>query len=87
MTKIYVTKYALTVGMFSVNADISPSKKSAFWTDTNGYKCSAYGKDFWLTPEEAIVDCERRRATKLKSLEKTKQKIENLNFNLIKEYL
>lgn len=87
MTRIYVTKYALTTGVFSVDAELKPDGKSATFRDEMNHKWFVYGKDFWLTSEEAIIDCERRRTAKLKSLEKQKQKIESLNFQLIKDHL
>lgn len=87
MTKIYVTKYALTTGVFSTDAEIKPDGKSATFRDEMNHHWFVYGKDFWLTPEEAIADCERRRTVKLESLEKQKRKIEQLNFNLIKGHL
>ena len=87
MTKIYVTKYALTSGVFSIDAEIKPGGKSATFRDEMNHRWFVYGKEFWLTPEEAIADCEYRRKSKLLSLEKQKHKIENLNFNLIKDNL
>lgn len=87
MTKIYITKYALTTGVFSVDAKIKSDGTSATFYDKRNMPQFVYGKDFWLTPEEAFIDCERRRINKLKSLEKQKQKIESLNFQIIKEHL
>lgn len=84
MTKIYVTKFALTSGVFSIDAEVNTEAKSARFIDANGYRWFVFGKEFWLTPEDAIEDCERRKTSKLKSLEKQKRKIEQLNFNLIK---
>lgn len=82
MTVIYVTKYALTEGPFKVeNAEII---KDGFATYKIGDSCTQYahGKDFWLTPEKALADCERRRQVKLKSIEKQKLKLENLEFEI-----
>lgn len=84
MTKIYVTKYALTTGPFQVDAEVSPGVKKATIKKCNGYLYGVYGKDFWLTPEEAISDCERRRDERLKSLEKQKAKLEKLTFSFDK---
>lgn len=82
MTVIYVTKYALTEGPFKVeNAEVI---KDGFATYKTGdsYMQYAHGKDFWLTPEEALSDCERRRQVKIKSIEKQKLKLENLEFEI-----
>lgn len=79
MTKIYVTKYALTAGPFSVDAELTG--KSAFWYD-NSYQQSAYGKDWWLTEDEALADCERRRSEKLASIEKQKKRLTAMTFTI-----
>lgn len=81
MTTIYVTKYALTKGPFKVEAELKYEGTYASWRD-NGYPQSAQGKDFWLPPEEALADCERRRQAKLKSLEKQKTTLEKMQFTI-----
>lgn len=83
MTTIYVTKYALTAGPFMVEAELRNNGSMAAWSQ-GGYKQYAHGKDFWLTPEDAIADCERRREAKLKSIEKQKAKIEKMQFTIFK---
>ena len=79
MTKIYVTKYALTAGPFTVDAKLTG--KSAFWHN-NGYQQSEYGKDWWLTEDEALADCERRRSVKLESIEEQKKKLTSMTFTI-----
>lgn len=79
MTIIYVTKYALTEGPFKVEAEIKFDGTFASWR-ANGYPQNASGKDFWLTEEEALADCERRRKSKLTSIEKQKSKLEKMVF-------
>lgn len=81
MTTIYVTKYALTTGPFKVEAELKYAGTMASWRQ-NGYPQSAQGKDFWLTPEEAIADCERRRVAKIKSCEKQVQKLKGMTFSI-----
>ncbi|WKV24594.1 hypothetical protein [Escherichia phage vB_EcoS_PJ16] len=56
MTKIYITKYALTTGVFSVDAKIKSDGTSATFYDKRNIRQFVYGKDFWLTPEEAFID-------------------------------
>ena len=80
MAKIYVTKYALSSGAFSVDAELKG--ESAFWY-VNGYQQSAYGKDWWLTEDEALADCERKRSAKLASIEKQKKKLIAMTFSII----
>lgn len=79
MTKVFVTKYALTDGPFYVDAEISHSGAMASYK-INSYTQYAHGKDFWLTEEEALADCERRRLAKLKSIDKTRKKLEAMTF-------
>ncbi|MCU6682162.1 hypothetical protein M8320_09120 [Leclercia sp. H6W5] len=82
-TKVIVTKYALTEGPFKVIAEISHGGSMASYRIGNSYLQSAHGKDFWLTEEEAIADCERRRVAKIKSIEKQKKKLENMTFTIV----
>ena len=79
MTTIYVTKYALSAGPFTVDAEITSDGTYASWRD-KGWTQSAYGKEFWLTEAEALADCERRRLNKIKSIEKQKAKLEKMIF-------
>lgn len=81
MTTIYVTKYALSSGPFKAEAELKSEGRMAVWS-AGGYRNYAHGKDFWLTEEEALTDCERRRETKLKSIEKQKAKIEKIQFTI-----
>lgn len=81
MTTVYVTKYALTDGPFKVEAELLYDGTFASWQE-NGFPQSAQGKDFWLTPEEALADCERRRQAKLKLIEKKKVKMEKMQFTI-----
>lgn len=82
MTTIYVTKYALTEGPFKVDAEISHSGSMASFRVGNSYMRHVHGKDFWLTREEALADCERRRTNKLASIEKQKVKLQKLQFTI-----
>ncbi|ECX6244428.1 hypothetical protein ASP35_21825 [Salmonella enterica subsp. enterica serovar Dublin] len=80
MTTIYVTKYALSSGLFKTDAVLKHDGTFAFW-HSNGWSQCASGKDFWLTEAEALADCERRRAAKLASIEKQRKKLEAMNFS------
>ena len=82
MTTVFVTKYALTEGPFKVEAEISYAGSMASFRVGNSYMQTAHGKDFWLTPEDALADCERRRQAKLKSIEKLKSKLEKMQFTI-----
>lgn len=65
MTKIYVTKYALSSGIFSAEAQVSADGKMASYKQEgayfNGY---AYGRDFHLTEELALKRAEEMRIKK-----------------------
>ncbi|PXB01149.1 hypothetical protein [Pectobacterium carotovorum] len=78
MTKIYVTKYALTSGVLIVDADIDG--RSAYWKGRNGPWSSAHKNDFFFSQEEALADCERRRQSKIASLDKQRKKLESIKF-------
>lgn len=81
MTKAFVTKYALTDGPFVVDADISHGGSMASYK-VNGYRKHAHSKDFWLSEEDALADCERRRLAKIKSIEKQRKKLEEMKFSI-----
>ncbi|CAI1024119.1 Uncharacterised protein [Serratia ficaria] len=81
LTKIFVTKYALSAGPFSVTAEVKYEGDSAFWW-VGGYHRSAHGKEFWLTEEEALADCERRREAKLASIDKQAKKLKAMTFTI-----
>lgn len=82
-TEVFITKYALTTGPIMVMAEVSTSGGMAVYKTPGSY-CQQYahGKDFWLTEEEAIADCERRRVEKIKSIEKQKKKLESMTFTI-----
>lgn len=83
MTTIYVTKYALSSGPFKIqDATLKEGDSYAWWWTENGYRQSAYGKDFWLTEAEALADCARRRTAKLASIEKQRKKLEAMQFTI-----
>lgn len=81
-TEVFITKYALTSSPFRVMADISFGGSMASYRVGSSYTQHAHGKDFWLTKEEALADCERRREAKLKSIEKQKKKLESMTFTI-----
>ncbi len=81
MTKVFVTKYALTEGPFAVEAEILYNGSMAAYK-VHEYQQSAHGKDFWLNEDDAIADCERRRLAKIKSIEKQRKKLEEMKFSI-----
>lgn len=84
MTRVFVTKYALSEGPFAVEAKIMFNGTMASW-EVNGYPQSAHGKEFWLSADEAIADCERRRLAKIKSIDKQRKKLEEMKFTIAEQ--
>lgn len=81
LTKVYVTKYALTSGPFAIEAELLEGGSIAYWV-ISGFGQSVHGRDFWLTSEAALSDCERRRKDKLASLAKQIAKLEVKTFKI-----
>lgn len=79
MTKIYVTKHALTTGITEHEASISGDASTASFRG-DGYWHFYYGKDFHLTKEDAIERAEEMRIKKLQSLDKQIKKISKMKF-------
>lgn len=82
MTIIYVTKYALTTGVFTSDASVSTDGKSAKFKDANGFNWYLYGNDFQLTKSEALERAEEMRTRKLQSLNKQVKKISLMEFEV-----
>ncbi|MPU29098.1 hypothetical protein FVB13_08045 [Escherichia coli] len=83
-TLVYITRYALTTGAFSVEAEIlDDGNTAAYFVGYEGkYISYAHSGEFWFSESEAIADCERRRSNKLNSLEKKIKKLKSINFNV-----
>lgn len=82
---IFVTKYALTQGIFESEMDVKENpihfKKQCYGKlSRNSCNTGLYNDEFHLTMEEAIVDAEKRRLAKIKSLEKHISRLKNLIF-------
>lgn len=83
-TKIFVTKYALTAGPQLVMAEVREDGRSAIYKTHLGWGGVnyVYNKDFWLTEEEALADCERRRQVKLASINKQAKRLQAITFTI-----
>lgn len=81
MTIVYITKYALTTGVYSAEADVKDDK-AVQRAKGSGYAQYFYGKDWHLTEDEAIHRAEEMRIAKLRSLDKQMKKISALNFTI-----
>jgi len=86
----YITKYALTVGIQEMNAELctSISEKMIKEIDNNGgwvpklhVVRRIIHKPYWYeTKEEAIKHAEQLKAKKIASLKKQIEKLEKINF-------
>jgi len=81
----WITKYALTQGIFSVEAEVCSEisekmikeLKSGFSADVSG----TYHKPDWHeTKKDAVIQAEKMRTAKIASLKKSIAKIEKLSF-------
>ncbi|MDU4943872.1 MAG: hypothetical protein E6X23_20430 [Mixta calida] len=83
MTLIYVTKYALTSGIFAVEADVEESRKIASYKQPASYFVEyVHGNDFHLTQEAAVARAEEMRIKKLQSLDKKIKQISAMKFEI-----
>lgn len=80
--KVYVTGYALTSGVFLVEAEISECGRFARAKNQFGLN-TAYtlGKSAFFSVEEAKAIFEKRKASAIRSAKKKLQKLENLEFS------
>lgn len=80
---IYVTRYALTEGVFSVMADVSPEYPGmASYRIDGGYLQHAHGKDWHVMEETAIARAEEMRAKKIESMRKKLAELERKTFSV-----
>lgn len=81
LTKIWVTRWALTSGIIHTNAMIHEGQAMASFThQAGGGKVFVHGDDFHLTEELAIQRAYIMRAKKIQSLNKQLEKIQKLSF-------
>lgn len=83
MPKVYITKYALTYGIFSVEGSLSADGTAVRYKREGGYLSEiAHGQDFQLTEEDALARAEEMRIAKLKSLDKQIKKVSAIKFDI-----
>ena len=77
--KVWVSKYALTRGIFEVDAEERCSEGNIFVKDK--WCLKSYHKGEWHnTKEEAIKRAEKLKENKIKSLETQIQKLKEMKF-------
>lgn len=77
---VYVTRYALTEGIFKAKANLLDDGKYAKTIVDNGYGICLGRSDYALTPEDANAQAEVKLAAKLNSLTKAIEKLKRLSF-------
>lgn len=81
MRKVFITKYAFSIGIIECVMDVKTETKSCYgMPDRFPFYTEFYGTDFHLTKEEAVKDCEKRKEKKILRLEKQLLKIKKLSF-------
>lgn len=86
MTTVYITRYALTQGILSVNARMSNDGDMAVYrTKDSSFDQYAHGcgKDWHYDPESAKQRAEAMRLAKIKSYNKNIAKLEKMTFDTI----
>jgi hypothetical protein len=79
---IYVTTYALTVGIFTAHAnEVGPGRYS-YKGEGSSFTSYVSGKDVHLTEAEALARAEEMRTAKLKSLDKQIKKVSKIKFEV-----
>lgn len=85
MTKVFITKYALTSGIIEADVVvITESPKFCSYCLNGSFTNFFHGNDFHYTKEDAISDFEKRKQAKLLSLTKKIIKIEKLKPKIIR---
>ena len=85
--KVWVTKYALTQGIFSMEGKVSKDTPSVVAQVNVKYPFvfALKGVDWHETLEEAVDQAEKMRLKKIKSLQKQIKKLENIKFVTVEE--
>ena len=82
---VFITKYALTLGIQEKDAEVCASISSKMIEVKSGPENHSYGEHYhkphWhLTREDAVVQAEKMRKNKLASLKKSMDKLTKLQF-------
>lgn len=83
--KVYVTKHALTSGVFIFEGVANDAFDLFYSIDSEGYGKFFDNNDWHTTKESALARCEEMRIKKVKSLKKQLGKILNMKFEIKEE--
>ena len=81
LTKIFVTKYALSRGIYLSEAKIYSDRKGAYI----GTLLYLNEKEYALTAEEAVKQAEERRIRELQALDRRAKRLAKLDFQVMAE--
>ena len=79
--KVWISKYALTVGVFEVDGEVTRNGGIAFTPPEGGLRQYYYGNDWHDTKDAAVARAEDMRIRKLKSLDAQIKKVSALKFD------
>lgn len=84
MTKAYITKYALTRGIYIAEGELRNGGECFVQHRDSEYNFEQFfkQKEFQLTEEEALARADKMRAAELKKLAKAYQKLSALTFSI-----
>ena len=78
---VYISKYALTQGVFKLDACISPEcPDTAVNVADRGFAVHGRGKNWHLTRADALKAAEELRLRKIKALERQLKKLKGIRF-------
>ncbi|WP_313677091.1 hypothetical protein [Pantoea vagans] len=82
MKTAYITKYALTFGIYSTKGEVHDDTFVQKAREIGEFDQYFHGNEWHLSKEEALAHAEEMRIRKLKSLDKQAKKISQLKFNI-----
>jgi hypothetical protein len=84
--KVWITKYALTIGIESMDGEVSEQAPSMFCPDNRAWSYfHGEGREWHRTEAAAIARAEEMRVAKIASLRKSITKLEKLSFSRKRE--
>lgn len=85
-TRVWITKYALSGGVFEISAELCGNDESfvSFKVEPYGLTSYAHGTDWHRTLDSALKKAGSMKLEKIKSLEKSIDKLKKTEFSAAK---
>jgi len=80
--KVYVTKYALTKGIFTIKAELLDGGNYAREVNAGDYRLFLSRSEYALTAEEAAKQAISKRDARVKSIIKRTKKLQQMAFDI-----